>query len=464
MKVYAGYKSGTYGLHLYTSDDEGVTWTFLSSVGYGGASVWPRIINVIDEGKTVVVVGGTTTSMYIRRSANSGVTWLTVKSKSNYDAYSSCISPANEQYMFACGEDGYFYKSTDGGATWSESRITGHTYTDWRGIYFASNTVGWICGAGYILKTTNGGTDWTEQVSSGGRNFLDIFGIDATYVWAQSGSITYGCFRTTNGGTDWTEHAQNADYILRQVDAVDSTHVWAVGASGTNLHVLRSVDGGQTWAKVTVVQTGSASYATIHFISSTVGYMNAYSFYKSVDGGQTWNEQGTRSVYVVSTAYNTELWTEIRGFDIALTEPADRTDGGYTLEIPLHFGTQLKDQDSQVKCIIFRVRNVGVNLTISNMKFYLQSKSGFVGANSYYCDVSSTWTQDKSVAQVSGGTPGTIPESLPGSANVTKIDGGDITDVGHADTSQYIYLAMNMGSDETDGMKSLTYRIQFDYA
>jgi len=164
---------------------------------------------------------------------------------------------------------------------------------------------------------------------------------------------------------------------------------------------------------------------------------------------------------------------EFRELDITDTEPADRTTSGSVVSSssPLDFGTVNNTSASATagpKCVIFRCSNLQGNTTISNMKFWLSANSDFEGTNEYYCDITDTWTQNKTVGQTSGGTPGICPTSVP-SANVTKIDGGDITGITHAQTSQYIYFALSIGTDELIGTKggaggAFGFSLKFDYS
>lgn len=164
---------------------------------------------------------------------------------------------------------------------------------------------------------------------------------------------------------------------------------------------------------------------------------------------------------------------EFRSLDITDTEPADRTTSGTVVssDNALDFGTANNTADAASvgsKCVIFRCSNLQGNTTISNIRFWLSLNADFMGTNYFYCDITSTWTQNKSVGQVSGGVPGICPSSVP-SANVTKIDGGDITGTTHEQTSQYIYLALSVGTDEVIGEKgdvggAFAYSLKFDYS
>jgi len=164
---------------------------------------------------------------------------------------------------------------------------------------------------------------------------------------------------------------------------------------------------------------------------------------------------------------------EFRTLDISLTEPTNRTTAGSVVDgtNPLDFGT-VNNTSGYVqagpKVLWWRCTNLAGYTTISNMKFWISSNSDLIGTNEYYCDITDTWTQNKTVSQVAAGVPGAFPQSLP-SSNVTKIGGGNITGTGHSDTTQYIYTALSIGSDESIGIKGgsgggMQMSLKFDYA
>ena len=164
---------------------------------------------------------------------------------------------------------------------------------------------------------------------------------------------------------------------------------------------------------------------------------------------------------------------EFRALDISETESANRTTAGsvVTLTTPLDFGTVNNTAGSAQAgpaCIIFRCTNLQGNTALSNLRFWLSSNSSLIGTNSYYSDISDTWIQNKTVSEVAAGTPGLLPTSVP-SSNAQKMGGGDITGTDHANTSQYIYLAMEIGQDEEIGSKGgseggFGYSLKFDYS
>lgn len=164
---------------------------------------------------------------------------------------------------------------------------------------------------------------------------------------------------------------------------------------------------------------------------------------------------------------------EFRTTPVSLTEPDDRTTAGTVVNAttPLDFGT-VNNTAGYVqvgpKVLWWRCTDLAGNAAIGNMKLWMSSNSDLVGTNEYYCDITSTWTQNKTVSQVAAGTPGGMPQSLP-SNNITGIGGGDITGTGHGDTSQYIYVAFSISPGETIGLKGgtdggLQLSLRFDYS
>lgn len=91
----------------------------------------------------------------------------------------------------------------------------------------------------------------------------------------------------------WTIQTSGVTTRLRGVSAVSERVAWASGAGAT---VLRTVDGGTTWQKLTVTSDNvdfrdiDASDANTAYILS-IGNGPASRIYKTTDAGKTWNLQ-----------------------------------------------------------------------------------------------------------------------------------------------------------------------------
>jgi photosystem II stability/assembly factor-like uncharacterized protein len=91
----------------------------------------------------------------------------------------------------------------------------------------------------------------------------------------------------------WEMQNSGVDVRLRGVSAVSERVAWASGAGET---VLRTVDGGQTWQKLTVT-TDELDFRDVDAVDAQTAYVLAIGngpasrIYKTTDGGKTWTLQ-----------------------------------------------------------------------------------------------------------------------------------------------------------------------------
>ena len=156
---------------------------------------------------------------------------------------------------YAVGAGGEILASTDGGATWT--RETTPTRLSMLGVAVHGDRAIAVGQMGMVLVRSADGT-WTE-VQSGTQERL--FGVDLN---RNGTAVAVGAFgallRSTDGGQSWTEVAPQwvgifkdtagrlGDFFQPSMYAVqltDDDRAWVVGELGL---VLRSEDGGQTWA------------------------------------------------------------------------------------------------------------------------------------------------------------------------------------------------------------------------
>ncbi len=166
---------------------------------------------------------------------------------------------------------------------------------------------------------------------------------------------------------------------------------------------------------------------------------------------------------------------EFRAYDITGTEPSNRTSEGDEVDTSSVLALGTANVTSGKKqlgpfCVCFRITNMSGYAAVNGMKFGITANGALNNNAKFYLDITSTWTQNKTKSQVTSGTPGKIANGIPSVANLTKIDSGNIAGINHANTSQYIYMVVEVASDEkvgtdkgdTDG--TLAFTNQFDYS
>jgi photosystem II stability/assembly factor-like uncharacterized protein len=92
-------------------------------------------------------------------------------------------------------------------------------------------------------------TLWQAQTSGVLANLNSIKAVDDNVVWV-SGDSTI--LRTVNGGTTWAKRPfPLSGFTVYNIEALDSSTAWAAitGASGLDFRIMKTTDGGSTWVQ-----------------------------------------------------------------------------------------------------------------------------------------------------------------------------------------------------------------------
>ena len=190
-------------------------------------------------------------------------------------------------HSFGYGIDGLdynFFKTNDGGDTWSYNQVS---VTPLRDVYFVNQNVGFITQGGSgstYYKTTDGGNNWTP-VTVSGATFYRI------YFYNQNLGFLYGdygtVYKTTDGGNTWTNKSFTTSLGLQSMHFINDT----LGFMGSNgLVIYKTIDAGNTWIGKTYNSSNSFpllnDIRSIHFTNLDTGVVIGYaSVYKTTDGG-----------------------------------------------------------------------------------------------------------------------------------------------------------------------------------
>lgn len=224
------------------------------------------------------------------KSSNNGTSWEYLGTPAHYN-YSNGFDFVNSNVGFSVGGGstsaaGSVYKTTDGGATWTNTNNGQVVLSE--GVYcidFINEQTGFVSG-GFnrrsTLKTIDGGDTWTEVLSEslGKIQFLD----ENVGYGRRVGNSYFKIFKTIDGGDTWTE-VFVIQMGINDFDFLDSQNGYLVGDQGL---IYRTDDGGTTWQKLNLPY---GFYEKVKFYNKNVGYVveDSGHIYKTVNGGLTWN-------------------------------------------------------------------------------------------------------------------------------------------------------------------------------
>ena len=242
------------------------------------------------------------------------------------------VSAVTDRVAWASGTNGTILRTTDGGATWQTLLVPGAEKLDFRDIDAVDETTAYALSIGSgelsrIYKTSDAGLTWSEQfVNRDAKAFFDAMAFwDAKRGVAVSDSVDgqFVILMTTNGGASWERvpaaalppALPNEGFFAASgtnVTVAAPNHVWLGTGAASEARVLRSSDGGRTWAvaKTPLDASPSAGIFSIAFSDARHGAVVGGDYKAeavagnnaaiTTDGGATWTPMkglsGFRSV------------------------------------------------------------------------------------------------------------------------------------------------------------------------
>ena len=233
----------------------------------------------------------------------------------NLDVRSLAIDPARSTTLYAGTQNGLF-KSLDGGATWRPSglpdRATTHLVIDFvnPSILYAATQVtrtGYFCYERVLFKSTDGGATWSDSVTppDQGCDTIRVLLLDPTdantLVYAAYTLTDYGFnfLKSTDGGATWKYLPPRYpspppfwDIAAIAINPLVPSSLFAAAYDSSNVHaVFKSIDGGMTWSstglagtRVTVLTLDPVNPQTLYAGTDEV----FQGLFKSTDSGSSW--------------------------------------------------------------------------------------------------------------------------------------------------------------------------------
>jgi photosystem II stability/assembly factor-like uncharacterized protein len=294
-RVYVSLSDG-----LFRSVDGGVSWA--PTLGQPAGSGTVLSLAVSAQG----VWAGTETGLF--RSADGGATWAAAGPPRRITAVAIAPSSPRTVYLGTTADSGSVggvFASTDGGATWARRNqgITGLTVTDLEMVHGIPGWL-WIGTSGQSVHVSrDGGRSWTRaplKLPSSIYFSLASSPADALLLYAYSWPQLW---RTLDGGITWNEILPppgSPGPLFGQIwaDPNDASTLWGPG--------WVSRDGGDTWAGVSLPAFSYCSLGNLVFApSSSILYMSGATngipdgygprcryripiVLRSMDGGASW--------------------------------------------------------------------------------------------------------------------------------------------------------------------------------
>ncbi len=273
------------------------------------------LLGLAQQARSATLLYAMTENGLLYRSADGAKTWQNIALPATPGQFEAlAVDPENSSNLYvdvsvrgkaAPGQqDNYFFRSADGGATWSQSKLTGPPQlvaVD----PTSSNIV--YAGIGGLFRSTDSGVTWSATSIS---TFVEGISTDANhagvvYVTTHDGKI----YKSTDFGATWTSLAGSLPPQFNRLlnvaaDPNNNSVLWGAGEGscvGNNnvafiCGLVQSADGGKTWQAISsvkgwfknvVVDSRNGNiYAGGQDDTQPVARQSLA--VKSADGGKTW--------------------------------------------------------------------------------------------------------------------------------------------------------------------------------
>lgn len=322
--LYAAY-SGTGAAGILKSTDAGQSWTVVDTTNAINGDGFHSAVAAVDPRTPSTIYAAYSTfsgNGAISKSSDAGSSWqVSEEGLAYFDLHMLAIDPVTPTTIYTGGTGGVF-KSDDAGANWtglaalqlSSVYPVPTSVTDVRSLLvnFKSPNIlysetlpvnGCAIDEKTVFKSTDGGADWSDSISppdsgcilGGYSAYTTLMAMDPTnpdtlYLGeTEDEDGFYALLRSTDGGANWasvwngTNGLQSGLNALA-IDPVTPTTLYA----GLYTGVFKSTDGGASWI-VTALKNTFVKVLTVDRINPSILYaVTTSGLFKSADAGINW--------------------------------------------------------------------------------------------------------------------------------------------------------------------------------
>lgn len=258
-----------------------ISWNKSGQLVHGSYAMGSFFTMFCDTVGNVYVLGDSTGPF---RSTNNGGSWSSIAVVAGHQTESGCVTPNGNIYI--CTNTTIVYKSIDNGATFTAVTALPSSYAY---CMVACNDNSVIVNAGSdFYRSTDGGATWSVASPAG------VITSTTRSMFKDSTGKVYICCTSTDGATGYSYSSSDSGVTWTLL----STTIWRCGCSDKNgvLYVggagwiCKSLDSGATWTVVYNADTTTNFYTCFVDAAGTVwfGSSSGAAVVYSTDSGATW--------------------------------------------------------------------------------------------------------------------------------------------------------------------------------
>lgn len=290
-----------------TTDVDKQKFVDWSVVGPSGGDV--RVVAIDPKDKNRLYIS--TLDGQIHTSADGGKSWtlLVNLNKPQLILDQLFVDSRDSKIIYASGhrhkEPGGFFRTTDGGQTWKESKtLKGESIHSMTQSSLNPNiiTVGTTTG---VWISNNSGEDWEKMTSPTVPVNIDSMAIDPRNTNTIYAGTWWRAYKTTDAGKNWRlikdGMIDDSDVFAINISPRDPDHLIASACSG----IYESLNAGEKWRKIQGIPSQSRRTRDIvqhPTIAGTIYAATTEGFWMSTNGGQTWSLTTQRNLEINSIA------------------------------------------------------------------------------------------------------------------------------------------------------------------